>query len=347
MSRRLPLIFVAGSRVVGVVVAVVAIAASGVGGSAGRVRGERHRGVAGDRRPPAQGARRRSRQRRAGRAAVRDDRHGPPRARSAPPSTATWLNLQIRRRALPPGGRQGQRRRSATAEPAAQRARRSTSSWPRTTPVPARRPPTADSGLAGRRPRVPGRRWGSTPTPRSATFCSGRCARPTSASTPATAAGTARRARCAAPTGCATTAAAARTVAMPGRVVVVGLGPAGADHLLPVARRVLERRDAAVRPHRPPSGGRGPRRRRGHVRDVRRALRRRARSRARVRGDRGRAGRRRRRARRGRVRGAGQPGRRRAHGRAAAGRGRRPRAGPGRLVRRSRLGAPRRRPDGG
>ena len=28
---------------------------------------------------------------------------------------------------------------------------------------------------------------------------------------------------------------------MPGRVVVVGLGPAGADHVLPVARRVLER----------------------------------------------------------------------------------------------------------
>src|SRR6516164_1366646 len=27
---------------------------------------------------------------------------------------------------------------------------------------------------------------------------------------------------------------------MPGRVVVVGLGPAGADHVLPVARRVLE-----------------------------------------------------------------------------------------------------------
>ena len=28
---------------------------------------------------------------------------------------------------------------------------------------------------------------------------------------------------------------------MPGRVVVVGLGPAGADHVLPVARRALER----------------------------------------------------------------------------------------------------------
>ena len=27
---------------------------------------------------------------------------------------------------------------------------------------------------------------------------------------------------------------------MPGRVVVVGLGPAGADHVLPVARRALE-----------------------------------------------------------------------------------------------------------
>ena len=49
---------------------------------------------------------------------------------------------------------------------------------------------------------------------------------------------------------------------MPGRVVVVGLGPAGADHLLPVARARARGRDAAVRPHRPPSGGRGPRRRR-------------------------------------------------------------------------------------
>src|SRR5437899_12440564 len=32
----------------------------------------------------------------------------------------------------------------------------------------------------------------------------------------------------------------ARRAEMPGRVVVVGLGPAGADHLLPVARAALE-----------------------------------------------------------------------------------------------------------
>src|SRR5438105_9639524 len=78
----------------------------------------------------------------------------------------------------------------------------------------------------------------STQVPSRERSSSPRSGRPMSPSTLATAAGAVRRV-CARRRVARPRRPAGRRNAMPGRVVVVGLGPAGADHVLPVARAAL------------------------------------------------------------------------------------------------------------